>query len=154
MSLRLDTFAENVLVKGYHRTYIRLRNREKIIVTCSKSEPQQNGTLMAFVNTKLATQVKCLRFHRDFINDDNFCESKQFVAYVEADQSSFVDVWCRMLYDQYKSEAYAELFLSRLCMILYYLICFCFCCFLIHIISTTARTKKTKNKKKRIHIYY
>lgn len=116
LSLRVDTFTENVLVKGYHRHFIRLKNREKIIITCSKTNPQMNGTIAAFVNTKLATQIKCLRYDRNLIaTDDAFCQSKQFVAYLEADQSSFVDIWCRMLYDSYKQEAFADLFLSRLC---------------------------------------
>lgn len=115
VSLRLDTFNENVIVKGYYRHYIRLKNREKIIITCSKTDPQTNGTIMAFVNTKLATQTKCVHYHNNLIDDDSFCQSKQFVAHLEADQSSFVEIWCRMLYDSYKQEAYANLFLSRLC---------------------------------------
>lgn len=116
MSLRLDTFNENVLVKGYQRHFIRLKNREKIIITCSKTNGEMNGTIMAFVNTKLATPSKCVHYDDNKIADDTFCQSKQFVAYLEADQSSFVEIWCRMLYDSYKQEAQANLFLSRLCM--------------------------------------
>lgn len=115
LSLRVDTFSENVLVKGYHRHYIRLRNRrEKIVITCTKNV-DVNGTIMAFVNTKLATQIKCLHYYNDLIGDDNFCESKLYEAYLEPDQSSFVDIWCRMLSHSHKHDSYANLFLSRLC---------------------------------------
>lgn len=121
LSLRLDTFNQNVIITGNKNNnnntinhYIRLKNRERLIITCSING-SYNGTLFAFVNTKQATALKCLKYTSDLmVGDDNYCQSKQFAFYAEPDQSSFIDVWCRLT-ETLMHESNVNLFLLRLC---------------------------------------
>jgi hypothetical protein len=116
LSLRLDTFNENILLRGYanDENYIRVSQREQLIITCTKPYIL-NGTILAFVNTRLATTIKCLHYSNDLmIGDESFCQSKQFIFYIEPDQNTFVDIKCRLA-EIYLQDSLVNLFLLRLC---------------------------------------
>lgn len=103
-------------MRGYEdgENYIRVNQREQLVITCSKTFTQ-NGTILAFVNTKLATTIKCLHYSNDFmIGDESYCQSKQFIFYIEPDQNTFVDIKCRMA-EIYLQDSLVNLFLLRLC---------------------------------------
>ena len=96
--MRLDTNSQNVIVRGKNgHNFIRLLNDEQIIVTCAKNN-FRNGTIVAYVNSKLAQPIQCTRYYKRFlVSDESSCQSKQYMAYLVNDRSSFVEISCRIM---------------------------------------------------------
>lgn len=113
LNLRLDTTSTNLIIKGYINNYIRLQYNEQIVITCSKTFGVVNGTISAFVNTKSAFSNNCIRYHQNFIGDENYCLEKQFSYTLELDRSSLYEISCRFV--ETNNQDSATLILTRLC---------------------------------------
>ena len=115
--MRIDTTTQNLIIEGRRgggQHFMRLYNEETLIITCTKQN-FRNGTLQAFANSKLLQPLHCTRYYKHFArSDENSCQSKQFIAYLSADRSSFVEIACRNMESVYYYDNLNVVF-TRIC---------------------------------------
>jgi hypothetical protein len=116
LGVKIDTITENLIVPGNSNGnhFMRLYSEETLIITCSKMS-LRNGTLQAFVNSKLIQPLHCTRYYKHFmISDENYCQSKQFITRLNADRSSFVEISCRIIESVYYYDTLSLIF-TKIC---------------------------------------
>jgi hypothetical protein len=119
LSIKLDTTDQNIIVNSNSKNYIKLVNNQQVTITCTKDESLGNGTLTAYVNTKIAQPSYCLKYiENSDQNDDNNCLSEEFIFNLESDRSNYFEVWCK--FASLSQNEIASLFLLRLCNQLFY----------------------------------
>ena len=116
LSIQLDTSDQNIIVttsNQINQNYIRILKDEQITITCTKKDSYVNGSLNAFINTKMIQPSSCLAYLTGS-DDDNNCLSEEFNFKLERDRSSYYEIWCKFVSIAYNE--ISSLFLFRLCM--------------------------------------
>ncbi len=94
-------------------------SNQQVTITCTKDVSLGNGTLTAYVNTKIAQPSYCLKYiENSDQNDDNNCLSEEFVFNLESDRSNYFEIWCK--FSSLSQNQIASLFLLRLCMFIFF----------------------------------
>ncbi len=116
LSVKLETSAPNAIIKSRdnNTSYIKLVSNQQVTITCTKDVSLGNGSLTAFVNTKMAQPSYCLNYIENSDQaDDSNCLSEEFTFNLESDRSNYFEVWCQ--FTGLSRRETTSLFLLRLC---------------------------------------